>query len=193
MSTVMTTAQSRLPGLLLCAAVMVGASLAVIEVITQSRSSKLSTDVVAEVNGKPVRLVEYSRTLDAVASDKRDALTDADRVFVLRRLIEEELLVQAGLESDQVTHNRRLRSVVVNVMLESILANTASARPREEAVLAYYQSQLLRQKGENPSLESVRGGIEEHLQRLNQDAALEAYIKWLRQQAEVEFVGASEA
>ncbi len=185
--------KNRFSALLISVSVMIGAGLAVLEAMRADGGENLSAELVAQVNGKPVRLVEYSRTLDAVASDKRDALTDADRVFVLRRLIEEELLVQAGLDDNLLTDNRSLRTVVVNVMLESILANSASSPPEEQALLAYYQSIASLSKGELQPFESLRGQIEEQLQQLQQDEAVAAYVKWLRQQAQVEFVSVSEA
>ena len=52
----------------------------------------------ASVNGASVTADDLTLATEAVAADKRNALTDADRARILARLIDEELLIQRGIE-----------------------------------------------------------------------------------------------
>ena len=81
-------------------------------------NQQLSEPSIAAVNSTQIRLLEYQRALNMLASEKRDAVTDQDRDLVLQRLIDEELLIQQGLNSDLIRTNIAVR----NVVLQSILA-----------------------------------------------------------------------
>jgi hypothetical protein len=64
-----------------------------------------------------------------LASEKRDPLTDQDRVLVLERLIEEELLVQHGLSVGLVRREQRLRGNVIQSLITSITVEYEAASP----------------------------------------------------------------
>ena len=65
----------------------------------RSPGHALPPDTVARVNGVPIRAEDYRRALDAVAGDRRDDPDAAMRRHVLDRMIDEELLVQRGLDA----------------------------------------------------------------------------------------------
>src|SRR4030095_3771751 len=52
----------------------------------------------ASVNGSLIRLEEYDRAVAAFASDRREPIGPAERRHVLDRMLDEELLVQRGVE-----------------------------------------------------------------------------------------------
>jgi PPIC-type PPIASE domain len=85
--------------------------------------SALPSGAVATVNGTVVRTVEYERALEALASDRRTPLGDADRRHVLDRLVDEELLVQRGVELGLVQHDRRVRGDLVSAVIDSVVAD----------------------------------------------------------------------
>ncbi len=90
---------TRASGLLaLGAAVGIAAAAAGLLLGDAGDAGGLPDDVVALVNGTPVRLADYERAVVALASDRREPLEDEDRRYVLDRLVDEELLVQRGLE-----------------------------------------------------------------------------------------------
>jgi parvulin-like peptidyl-prolyl isomerase len=70
----------------------------------------LPPEVVAVVDGHPITHREYERAVRAVAADRAAAPSPADRRRVLDRLIEEELLVQHGLELGLAAKDRRVRA-----------------------------------------------------------------------------------
>jgi parvulin-like peptidyl-prolyl isomerase len=99
----------------------------------QTRVRELSSETVATVNGVPIQTSQFLRAVEGLASDRREALSEADRVHVLDRLIEEELLVQHALDLGLAQRDRRTRSYLVSSVLDSIVAETEgfSASPGE--------------------------------------------------------------
>jgi hypothetical protein len=81
-------------------------------------SRSLPTDSAAWVNHTEIRQLDYQRALGLMASGKRSPLTEEDRILVLERLIQEELLVQYGIAQDLLRTDRKVRSAV----LQSVLA-----------------------------------------------------------------------
>lgn len=85
-------------------------------------SDSLPDDAAASVNGQIVSRDDYARLLSALASDKRGAVDAADRRFVLDRLVDEELLIQRGLELGLAHHDARVRKDLTMAMVESVVA-----------------------------------------------------------------------
>lgn len=104
----------------------------------RAASSHLPADVVAQVNGVPIRRADYLRAVGALASDRRAALTEADRRHVLDRLIDEELLVQYGVDLGLVQSDRRVRGDLVSSVLAAQVASVDDFEPTEEELRAYY-------------------------------------------------------
>ena len=95
-------------------------------------------DAIAVVNGAPIRAEDYRRAVAMLAGDKRNPLTQADRVHVLERLIEEELLVQAAVSEGLVERDRAVRQAITRAMLAVIVTDSASARPSREELRAFH-------------------------------------------------------
>lgn len=100
---------------------------------------KLAPDDVALVNGVPIRLADYLRALAALASDRRSELTEADRRHVIDRLIDEELLVQYGVELGLLQSDRRVRGDLVSAVLAAQVASVDGFEPTGDEVAAYYE------------------------------------------------------
>lgn len=75
-----------------------------------------------------------------VARDRRNPMTEADRARVLRRLIEEELLIQQGQASGLLASNASVRRAVADSMIQSIAAERESEQPEDEDLLAYFRA-----------------------------------------------------
>lgn len=187
---------------LLCAAVLVG-GLGAVAQTSMARplgGAAFPDDAIAVVNGTVIRRAEYEGALALMVADKRDPLTDADRDVALTRLIEEELLVQAGVANGLLRADRRVRQTLVQAMLASITAESVSAQPAEDVLRAYYTENEwpitaaflgmnldeveMRQIPPVP-FDTVRDMLEEEYQRQARDGALAEYLQWLRADAEV--------
>jgi len=94
-------------------------------------------DTVAIVNDQPIAAATYRRALAGLANDRRDGLTEADRRRVLQRLVDEELLVQRGLELGLARSDRRVRADLTSAVIASVLAGRRDAAPSPADVDAF--------------------------------------------------------
>jgi len=97
----------------------------------------LSASVIAKVNSTEVRLLEYQRALKMLADDRRDAITDLDRELVLQRLIDEELLIQQGINAGLVRTDMAVRTVVLQSILAGIMTEIEASDGQEQALEDY--------------------------------------------------------
>jgi hypothetical protein len=158
-------------------------------------------DAIALVNGRPISEEEYARAVALLASDKRTGVTDEDRAHVLNRLLEEELLVQRGIEVGLVDSDRTVRKAITQAMLASVVAESASAQPTDEVLRAFYaenpslfahpvpagavQGTVEEEAGAPPALDEVREQVEAAYLRRSRDEALREYVEWLRSEAKI--------
>jgi hypothetical protein len=106
---------------------IVGIGLGFVNVFEWLDLPLLPDSVVARVNHVDIASSEYEKALSMFASEKRDPLTDQDRVLVLERLIEEELLVQHGLSLGLVRKDPRLRKNVIQSLVTGITVEYEAA------------------------------------------------------------------
>ena len=102
-------------------------------------SEALPRGVIARVNDRVIRSDRYERAWRRVASDKRNPMGDADRARILRRLIEEELLIQRGEAIGLVESDSAVRKAISGAMIQSIVAESEAALPDTAALRAFYQ------------------------------------------------------
>jgi hypothetical protein len=100
----------------------------------------LPAGAIATVNGAPVRAADYERAVAALAGDRRDPLGDAERRFVLERLVDEELLVQRAVELGLVRHDRRVRNDLVSALIESVASDASGREPTPDEVRAFFEA-----------------------------------------------------
>ena len=153
-----------------------------------SRADGPRADAVALVNGRVIRTEEYLRTCSLLARDKRTEMTDADRARVLDRLIDEELLLQHGIEMGILDSDRVVRGAITTAMMTSIVAESASATPSESDLRAFHKnnrSHFVEASGVVPDFPDVRDEVEEAYLNRARSRSLREYIDWLREEAEI--------
>jgi hypothetical protein len=107
-----------------------------------ANAMRVPDDAVATVNGEPIRRVDYQRALAAFASDRRDGRLDAElRRAVLDRLIDEELLVQRGLELRLAARDPMVRRNLSAAVIALLVARAEddAADPDEAVLRAFYR------------------------------------------------------
>jgi parvulin-like peptidyl-prolyl isomerase len=129
----------RRPIALLGLGAAVGIALAVASLLSSSGNAGLPEGAVARVNDTLIRESQFERAVAAMASDRRTALTSADRRHILDRLIDEELLVQYGLALGLAERDRRVRSDLVSAVLASQVASVDGTTPSDGEVLGFYR------------------------------------------------------
>ena len=127
--------------LLLALGATAGIALAALGLLGSPRGGSLPPDAVARVNGQTIGVDDYQRTLAAVASDKRAGVDDDDRQRVLERLIDEELLLQRGLELGLVRSDARVRKDLTQAVIEGAVAGAGEVRPSDEELQAFYKAE----------------------------------------------------
>lgn len=103
-------------------------------------NQQLNKATIATVNSSSIRLLEYQRALNMLASEKRDAITKEDRDLVLQRLIDEELLIQQGLNSNLVRTNMSVRTVVLQSILAGIMVEIEASNGQQQTLADYIES-----------------------------------------------------
>jgi parvulin-like peptidyl-prolyl isomerase len=126
---------------LLTAGALAGLAAAAAGLLAQNREASVLPDgAVAAVNGTAVRRVDYDRAVEALATDRRSAVDDADRRHVLDRLVDEELLVQRALELGLARQDRRVRGDLVAAVIESVTAGVDQREPDAAELRAFFDA-----------------------------------------------------
>jgi parvulin-like peptidyl-prolyl isomerase len=108
---------------------------------TDARSAGLPDGVIASVNGTLLYVDDYTRLVEGVESDTREPASPELRRRVLDRMIEEELLVQRGVELGLVESDRRVRADITQAMIQSIVVETEDERPEEGELRRFYDEE----------------------------------------------------
>ena len=82
------------------------------------------SNAVVSVNGHPIYQTDWDLALQALSMNKRNEITDEDKRLVLERLIDEQLLLQRGLEIDLPQTEGMVRKSIVNSMIDKIVVET---------------------------------------------------------------------
>jgi parvulin-like peptidyl-prolyl cis-trans isomerase-like protein/SurA-like protein len=107
----------------------------------RSPGHALPPDTVARVNGVPIRAEDYRRALDAVAGDRRDDPDAAMRHHVLDRMIDEELLVQRGLELGLARVDPRVRRELAAAVVTEAVTEGTGGEPTADDLRALYEAE----------------------------------------------------
>lgn len=110
-----------------------------------SQQSVLSTDgAIARVNQSHIDRTEFASAYQALISDKNKAPSEADKKMALDRLIEEELLVQRGLEIGLLDGDNSVRKAVASAVIQFAIAQNPAPPISETDLTTYYQDNLAR-------------------------------------------------
>ena len=104
-----------------------------------TRGRGLPPGAVARVNGALLRADDYTRSLDALERDRRAGAEPADRRFVLGRLIDEELLVQRGLELGLARQDARVRRDLTAAVIDAVVTEHEDGTPSDAELEAFYR------------------------------------------------------
>lgn len=100
---------------------------------------ELANRPAAIVNGVPIPREALARAVLALQNDSRNPVTPDRERDVLERLIEEELLVQHGVELGLAETDFAARRALVQSVLELAVAERAGAEPSDEELRRFYR------------------------------------------------------
>ena len=101
---------------------------------------ELPPDVVARVGTHEIPRSRYLELLSDLAADKQTPLTGADHDFALQRLIDEELLIQRGVELNLADSSPTVRKAIASAVIAQLAAESEAVLPSQEALRELYES-----------------------------------------------------
>jgi hypothetical protein len=139
---------------------------------------------VAIVNGSRIAEDTFLRSVAALEADTRGRLDGTDRLLVLDKLIDEELLVQGALERGLLRSDRDLRESVTSAMIDIALGDTASGDPGDDELRTLYLAERARLPA-TATFEDLRDDLEALYLHRREQALLREYLDDLRKEADV--------
>jgi hypothetical protein len=121
---------------LLAAGVLVGALLMADGLVQRTPGGDTA---VAVINGYPITQRRFSAALQQMIPDQSSGVTQAQAGAVLDRLIEEELLLQRGLEIGITERDSSIRKSLVDAMIQS-LVSAPQPVPDEATLESFYRA-----------------------------------------------------
>jgi hypothetical protein len=118
----------------------VGLALAVWGALAPVGSARLSPGAMARVNRVEISLEAFRFAAARLASGRHAALTERDRRWVVDQLINEELLVQRGVEVGLLESDTMVRKAIANAVLDRVFADAAAVTPSEGKLRAFYEA-----------------------------------------------------
>lgn len=108
-------------------------------------AADIPEDMIALVDQVPITTEEYQRALAAFESDRRQSADLEERRHVLQRLVDEELLVQRGIDLQLPARDPRTRADLSAAVI-TLIAEQAevSAAPTPETLFEFYENHLHR-------------------------------------------------
>jgi parvulin-like peptidyl-prolyl isomerase len=122
----------------LAAAAVLGLLISLVAATPADRARLNEAGAIAKVNERHIDRTEFASAYQALLSDKTKAPTQGDKKLVLARLIEEELLVQRGLEIGLLDGDAAVRKAVAMAVIEFVLAQEGSDAMSENRLRAFY-------------------------------------------------------
>lgn len=128
----------------LLAGALVGLLIAALAAVPRSDADLNSDGAIARINHQHIDRTAFASAYQALLADKNKAPTAADKKMALDRLIEEELLVQRGLEIGLLEGDAAVRKAVASAVIQFVLAQNNNQPISEDNLRTYYQENKIR-------------------------------------------------
>jgi hypothetical protein len=99
-----------------------------------------SGNVVARVNGKAITLPDVDFALGRLSGDGQQTVTSKERSAALRWLVDQELLIQRGVEIGLLDSDLTVRKAIAGATIDTVVASVLAQEPTEEELRAFYTS-----------------------------------------------------
>lgn len=128
---------------LLASGALIGLLIAGANLVTDwsSSSGKLPPGAIARIDGQVITQAEFERVARDLATDKRTA-GEEDRNFALKRIIEEELLVQRGIELGFPETAPGIRKALAAAVITQVITEAEALAPSSEELRQFYEGDM---------------------------------------------------
>ena len=131
--------------------------------------NELPANAVARVNGQIISRNNYDRALARLRTNS----TSVDKsAWVLQRLVEDELLVQRGLELGMAQSDSAVRNAIIDSLIASVTAEADAASPGDEELQQYLS--------DNADRFSYTASLSVAAWQTNDDAVAQSFVAKLR-------------
>lgn len=126
---------------LLVLGVVAGIALAGVSIVRSGRPESAPRDgAIALVNGASISREAFAQFVAAVASERGSLDLDAaQKRRLVERMVDEELLLQRGLELGLARHEPTARRAIVAAVVAAVTADAESDEPDEDALRAFHR------------------------------------------------------
>lgn len=121
---------------------VLGIGLAASGALSPAAIDDLGAGSIARVNDRTIPTDVYELARDRLAADKRNPMTDEDRQHILRRLVEEELLIQRGEAIGLIASEPSVRKAIAASMIQSIVAQSEGEQVSDAELRRFYADNL---------------------------------------------------
>ena len=114
-----------------------------VAVIGSSFLKKIDLDQlnwIAKIDDRAISKGKYESYLDSVAQSRKSGLIASDADNILERMIDEELLIQRAVDLGMLENDSELRSIIIQKMISSIIADTKNVRFSQEDLQTFFLS-----------------------------------------------------
>ena len=78
---------------------------------------------VAKIDERAISKEKYQSYLESIAQSRKTGLIDSDPENILERMIDEELLIQRGIDLGMIENDSEIRSIIIQKMISSIISD----------------------------------------------------------------------
>ncbi|MDG2061175.1 MAG: peptidyl-prolyl cis-trans isomerase [SAR86 cluster bacterium] len=93
---------------------------------------------VAKVNDIPISKAKYLLQMEGLSKDKSNSLTKDDKLYVLERMIEEELLIRRAVDLGLLSNNTVIRGTIIQQIINSIISDNALIPIKENELKEFF-------------------------------------------------------
>ena len=122
--------------------VLLGLLFILLGTFNSQREENLTDNIVALVDNHPILRSDLDLALEALSMNKENPLTDEQIRLVRERLIDEQLLLQRGIDLNLHQTSNPIRKLIVNSMIDSILSENNDFLLEDSDLESFYNDNI---------------------------------------------------
>lgn len=95
---------------------------------------------VAKIDERAISKEKYETYLTSIAQSRKAGLMESDPENILERMIDEELLIQRGIDLGMIENDAEIRSTIIQKMIGSIIAEADDLRISKKDLEKFYSA-----------------------------------------------------
>lgn len=122
--------------------ILAGLFLVFLGTFNSSKEENLSNQVIALVDNHPILKSDLDLALKALSMNKDNPITEDQIKLVIERLIDEQLLLQRGIDLNLHQTSNPIRKLIVNSMIDSILSDNNNFLLDDSVLKKFYNDNI---------------------------------------------------